>query len=340
MKDAFSLLQKIIPEGMVSLKNRYAILQNIAYKQPIGRRALSAEIQIPERALRSETEVMKENGLIQISSQGMTITPQGQVVLDDLFYSMQYLKGFSKLEEELKAKLGLRKAIVVEGNADHNEGTKAGLGKAGALLLKTLLKKDQTIAITGGTTVSHMVKAMPHLHWQGSMVVPARGSVGGNVELQANTLSAELAKKLDANYCLLNLPDNLSQRTINSIKKEPQVQKTLQNVEKTDIIIFGIGNALKMAKRREVDNNILALLEEKKAVSEVFGYYFDIKGNVVHSSATIGIDIENSVGIKDRIAIAGGESKALAIFSARGIIRGSYLIVDEAAARAVLAIKE
>lgn len=339
MKEAFALLQLVIPEGIDSLKTRYLILDQIAYRQPIGRRALSAEIQISERVLRAETELMKKNGLIESTSLGMKITSQGQAILDELFPSMQYLKGFSQLEEELKQKLGLKQAIVVEGNVDTDASVKAQLGKAGALLLKNLLKPSQTLAITGGTTIAHLVNAMPHLHYEDIMVVPARGSVGSNVELQANTLAAELAKKLDASYSLINLPDNLSQTTINSIKKEPQVQKMLQKVEKTDIIIFGIGNALKMAKRRELDLDTFYMLREKGAVSEVFGYYFDVEGNVVHSSATIGIGIENSLGIKERIAIAGGESKALAIFSTRQIIKDSYLIIDEGAARAIMSLQ-
>lgn len=338
MTETFDLLKLMIPEGIDSLKNRYLILESISYKGPIGRRVLSIETQISERILRSETELMKKMGLIESSTLGMKITYKGQYVLDELFPNMQDLRGLSGLEEELKQKLNLRKAIIVTGNVDESEGTKAQLGKAGAFLLEGLLKNSQTIAVTGGTTVGNMVRSMPklHRHYEDIMIVPARGSIGGKVELQANTLVAKLAKVLDADYSLLNLPDNLSQRTINSIKKEPQVQKTLQKVEETDIIIFGIGNALQMAERREASLDIVHMLRKKDAVSEIFGYYFDAQGKVVYSTPTIGIDIENAQQIKERIAIAGGESKALAIFSARQIINGSYLITDEGAARAIL----
>ena len=338
MKDIFDLLKLIIPEGIDSLQNRYRILEYILYKQPVGRRMLAIETQISERILRSETELMKEMGLIESSSLGMKVTYKGQFVLDQLFPHMQELKCLVQLEEDLKEKLQLKKVTIVPGNADEGEATKLQLGKAGSFLLENLLKNSQTIAITGGTTVEYIVKTMPKLHnrYKDIMIVPARGSIGGKVDLQANTLVAKLAKRLDADYRLLNLPDNLSQTTIDSIKNEPQVQKTLQKVEETDIIIFGIGNALKMAERREVSSDIFSMLEQKEAVSEVLGYYFDAKGNTVYSPATIGIDMENALKIKQRIAIAGGESKASAIFSANKIIKGSYLITDEAAARAIL----
>jgi len=340
MKHIFDLLELIIPEGINSLKNRYLILECISYQQPVGRRVLAIQTQISERILRAETEIMKKMGLIKSSALGMEVTYKGQSVLDELFFNMQDLKCLSQLEEALKEKLHLKKVVIVPGNVDESQTTKVQLGKAAAFLLEDLLNDSKIIAITGGTTVKHMVQAMPktHNHYEDLMIVPARGSIGGKVELQANTLVAKLAKELNANYLLLHLPDNLSQETINSIKKEPQVQKTLQKVEKTDIIIFGIGNSLTMAKRREVPLDVFNLLQDKGAVSEVLGYYFNAQGETVYSQATIGIDLENALLIKKRIAIAGGESKAVAIRSACNIIKGSYLITDEGAARAILAI--
>ena len=340
MKHIFDLLELIIPEGINSLKTRYLILECISYQQPVGRRVLAIQTQISERILRAETEIMKKMGLIESSALGMKVTYKGQSVLDELFSNMQDLKCLSHLEEKLKQKLYLRKATIVPGNVDESHTTKIQLGKAAAFLLENLLSDCQTIALTGGTTVEHMVRAMPkiHNHYDDLIIVPARGSIGGKVELQANTLVAKLAEKLNANYLHLHLPDNLSQETINSIKKEPQVQKTLQKVEKTDIIIFGIGNALTMAKRREVPSEVFNLLQQNGAVSEVLGYYFDAQGTTIYSQATIGIDLEKALLIENRIAIAGGESKAAAIFSACNTIKGSYLITDEGAARAILAL--
>ncbi len=342
VKNTFDLLELIIPEGIKSLQTRYLILEYIAYKEPVGRRMLAAQTKISERVLRSETEVMKKMGLIESSKLGMSVTYNGRLVLNDLFFNIQGLKCLSHLETELEQKLALKKAIIIPGDVDDSETTKIRLGKAGAHLLEGLLKDSQTISITGGTTVGSMIKTMPilHNHYKNMMVVPARGSIGGKVEYQANTLVVNLAEKLNAEYRLLNLPDNLSETTINSIKKEPQVQKTLQKVEKTDIIMFGIGNALKMAERREVPSEVFHMLEKKEAISEVLGYYFNGKGEAVYSPATIGIDIDRALLIKERIAIAGGVSKASAILSARNIIAGSYLITDEGAAKAILELSD
>ncbi|MGB9810105.1 MAG: sugar-binding transcriptional regulator, partial [Caldanaerobacter sp.] len=41
MKDIIALQQKIVPELIELLEKRYAIMRNIYFNQPIGRRALS-----------------------------------------------------------------------------------------------------------------------------------------------------------------------------------------------------------------------------------------------------------------------------------------------------------
>ena len=51
-------------------------------------------------------------------------------------------------------------------------------------------------------------------------VVPARGGLGDNVELQANTIATVLAQRLGASYRQLYVPDSVSEDILNSILKE------------------------------------------------------------------------------------------------------------------------
>ena len=52
-------------------------------------------------------------------------------------------------------------------------------------------------------------------------VVPGRGGLGERMEIESNTIAAELAKKLQAQYRLLYVPDNLSPETMESVINEP-----------------------------------------------------------------------------------------------------------------------
>ena len=338
MKDIINALESLLPEGLEMLKDRYKLLQAIMQNQPVGRRVLVNLLKVSERTVRGEVDRLFQGGLVEISSMGMSITPLGENVLNTLYSLIHELEATSRLEKDIEALLGLKKAIVVKGNMDESETVKNELGVACMSILEAELKDNFTVAITGGTTIAHMIASMPrqgHFH-QNLRVIPARGSIGKRVEFQAHTIAVELAKKLNAAYELLAIPDNLSKESISLIKSEPQIQNILQKIAKTDIIIFGIGNAIKMAKRRNEPFEILEYLEAKEAVAESFRHYFNKEGKVVYATGSIGVEPEIAKTIPVRIAVAGGSSKAKAIMATSTLLKGSYLILDEGAAREII----
>ncbi|MDF2595884.1 MAG: transcriptional regulator, DeoR family [Clostridia bacterium] len=338
MQNTLSALEKLLPEAIKLFKERYFLLQTILENGPVGRRGLASMLNFSERTIRKEVDILLQQGLVEIFHLGIVITEEGEKLLDTLYLPLQTLEEFSQLEKEVSKLLDLKQAVIVKGDVDIHEEVKNKLGRACASVLSSVLKDDYTVAITGGTTIFKMIESMPkqHVHYKNLMIIPARGSVGKKVELQANTVAVELAKKLGAGYELLTIPDNLSNQSISLIKSEPQIQKILQKIAKTDIIIFGIGGAKKMANRRKEPKEVLDILTEKKAVAEAFRHYFDAKGKVVYASQSIGVAPHIAMTIPIRIAIAGGTSKANAILATRALLKNSYLILDEAAAREIV----
>lgn len=331
MKNIMLRLEKIIPEGMQDFKVRYAILQAILENEPIGRRTLATVTTYSERTVRAATDVLSKQGLIEVAHSGMMITQSGKALLDELYLPLQELNAFSLLEEQIEALTGAKKVIIVPGNVDDDESVKWQLGKAGSKLVLDLIEENSTIAITGGSTVAKMVELIPQRQ-EGkthTIIIPARGSVGKRMEFQANILAAEFAKKINGKYEILNIPDNLSVASIETIKQEPHIQKTLQKMGKSDMIILGLGDAMKMAKRRNESKEVVALLKEKEAVAEAFRYYFDKNGEIVYSGTNIGLDLEVAMQISTRIVLAGGKSKAIALVATKALLKGSYLVIDE-----------
>ena len=75
-----------------------------------------------------------------------------------------------------------------------------------------------------------------------TVVVPARGGLGDNVELQANTIATVLAQKLGASYRQLYVPDCVSEDILNSILKEDVgVRSVVDIIKKADILVHGVG---------------------------------------------------------------------------------------------------
>ncbi|MBE6023565.1 MAG: sugar-binding transcriptional regulator [Cellulosilyticum sp.] len=336
MQSKIVALEKLLPEFTPMFKMRYMILQKILKRGPIGRRALGQELILSERTIRAEVEQLENQGLIYISTKGMTITPLGEEILSGLYMSYHALDELSRLEEEIVNALSLKKAIIVKGRLEQNDAVGIAFGS----LLEELLKEGDTLAITGGTTIAKMVDDLPRMAhaFKNLHVLPARGSVGERVELHANTIAVKLAEKLEAKYEVLTIPDNLSHQSLHFIKNEPQIQKILQKLSETDMIIFGIGNAMKMAKHRKEVPEVLGLLESKKAISESFRHYFNAKGEVVYGQEVIGVSPSMAKSIPYRIAIAGGKEKAEAILATKALLEEGYLILDEDAARAIIDI--
>lgn len=339
MEDILKLQQKIVPELVELLEKRYGILRTIYYNQPIGRRVLANNLGIGERIVRSEINFLKNQNFIEINTPGMTITKEGEEIIDKLKDFIHELKGLSEIEKFIKENLKLRKVLVVPGNLDEDRTIINEIGRAAANYVKEIIKDNSVIAITGGSTIKEVIDNVPKLsNLRNILVVPARGGMGINVETQANTLVAKLASKIDGKYKLLHVPDNLSDKAMNTIMEEKDISDILETVYNANILIYGIGRAEKMAKRRNLPQEELNKVEKFGAVGEAFGYYFNKEGEIVYSTPSIGIKNEQIGKIETLIAVAGGKSKAEAIVSTQKNSCNSILVTDEGAAREIMGI--
>ena len=111
MKNLLKIQQKLIPQVIELMERRYAILRQISLSEPIGRRTLSNILDISERVVRSETEFLKEQGLINVAVSGMTITEDGIKLIDELKDVIHDIMGLSTLQERVKNKLVLKKDL-------------------------------------------------------------------------------------------------------------------------------------------------------------------------------------------------------------------------------------
>lgn len=243
----------------------------------------------------------------------------------------------SKIEKFIKDNLDLENIIIVPGNCDEDITVLNEIGRAAASYLKNVLKSNDVIAITGGSTIKEVIDNMPKVsNIKDILVVPARGGMGKNVETQANTLSARLAEKLEGNYKLLHVPDNLSGNALKAIIEEKDIQDILKSISNANILMYGVGMACKMARRRGLPEEKINKIQEDGAVGEAFGCYFDRNGNVVYSTPSIGIVNEEIGKIEILMAVAGGGSKAEAILATVRNNHNGILITDEGAAREIV----
>ncbi|MGD9677656.1 MAG: sugar-binding transcriptional regulator [Vulcanibacillus sp.] len=335
--DLLELQMKIIPDVLKVMQERYRVLYQVSLLQPIGRRSLAQSLGITERVARAEVEFLKDRGLIEISAEGMKLSNEGNQVIQQLLPIIKEISKINDLEQRLQKKLAISKVFIVSGDSDENVFVKKEIGRVAGQILLQLVKDNEVVALTGGSTVSEVAKMIPtDIQLPSVLYVPARGGIGEKHEYLANTIVSTMARKTNSSYRLLHSPDQMSNESYDSLIAESSVQDLLKVIRSSGILLLGIGDAKKMAERRNSSKEVMKLLTEKNAVGEALGNYFSKDGEIVYKIKTIGLKIEDLKSIPITIAVAGGKSKADAILS---VLKNNFkqiLVTDEGAAKEIL----
>lgn len=336
MKEIIQLQNKIVPEVQGILERRFNILKNIYTMEPIGRRSLSNKLSIGERIIRGEVEILKNQDLIQVSKVGMSLTDEGKHIVENLQKYIYILRDIEDMEERIEKKLGITKVRIIPGSIE-NQYVLTDMGKIAAGFIQDFIEDGSIVGVTGGTTMEAVSKGINRPTKKKNVtVVPARGGMGVRVERQANTIAAVMAQGLNCQYQLLHASDTLGEQALESISKDPEIQKVTNVIKAVDILVFGIGRADEMARRRELPSSTMDKLEKLGAVAEAFGYYFNKKGEIVYEMKTIGISYKEFEKVNPAIAVAGGAKKAEAIATISRLKKSMILVTDEVAAMEIL----
>lgn len=336
-----TIIQRVAPELLPILELRYKILRQLLFSQPLGRRALASKLQLGERIIRRELEKLREGGLVEIGPDGVRLTSKGTPIVAELGQLVHQLRGLRHLEEGLARELGLRRMMVVPGDLDEDPMVKKDLARATSIYLDKVLKDEDVLAVTGGTTLAEVARSLPLFSSRRRViVVPARGGLGEEVELQANTIAAVFARQLGGSYRLFHLPDDLSEEAMHTISNEPKVRQIMALLRKARYVLHGIGTAEEMARRRGLGPRQMDLIRRRQGVGEAFGYYFDRQGRIVYSTSSTGLRLEDLEGIGEVIAVGGGKGKAEAALAVLSSKYQHVCITDEGAARLMWSLIE
>lgn len=336
MRRIIDIQKQLMPDVTDVLRKRYTVLKSIMVSGMVGRRTLAASLGMTERVLRAEVDFLKAQGLLEMMAVGMQVTPAGSKLLDDIEPFVKDLFGLTEMEEKIRQRYGLKQVIVVPGDSEQSPHTKRELGLAGAQALRKHVKPHDVVSVTGGSTLAEVANLLTFSATDPTcMFAPARGGLGENVELQANTIASTMAKRTGGQYRLLHVPDHLGDDAYQSLMLDPNIQEIVEVIRRARIVIHGIGNAMTMARRRKSDERTLELLKQEGAHAEAFGYYFDRDGNVVHKIPTVGLKLEDIMSIEVVIGVAGGSSKAEAIEAVLKFGHEDVLVTDEAAAQMI-----
>ena len=338
MQEDLKVLSRIAPDLMSDIGRRAQVLASIETMQPVGRRALAARLNLPEREVRAAASALKEQGLISMDAAGMQLTPQAIEVISGARDLSRAMFGLTKLEQNLSHLLNVPHVVVVAGNADQDAQVLREVGRAAAHRVHKLMQSGMTMAVAGGSTMIEVARGMQSATPMNVMVVPARGGMGATVETQANAVAAEIARRVGGHHRVMHLPDSLDAAALQEMMKLAEVRETLELLQRTDLVVHGIGRADVMAQKRRLSVENMDILKKRRAVGEAFGDFFDFSGKTVLQTSTVSLGLAKLHKESLMVAVAAGESKAEAIIAATRHEKHNSLITDEAAAQRIVSL--
>lgn len=341
MKSEISSIMELIPDAFEILRRRYRILQYIDFLAPVGRRVLAQQLDMSERSMRTETDLLKQQHLVVSSRGGMSLTAEGLQLYHELEPIMKSLSGESQREVLLAEYLGIDRAVIIPGDSDDEHGVFTHFGHylTDLLQAKLAMNHDNVIVVLGGTTLKKVADHMRKVPFceDHNVFVSGRGGIGEKVEVQANTISARMAERVGGDHVSLYVPESVSQSTYDTLLLEPAIQKALQLISQATCVIHGIGSALHMAENRGMTEDQIQQLIESGAVAETFGYFYNSNGEVVYRLPRIGLQLEDMGKVPNIFAVAGGKNKAKVIQAyMKNAPHQTCLLTDEGAANEIL----
>lgn len=333
-----TILSRIAPDLMDELELRALVLERVCALEPIGRRALAARLNLTEREVRSAAEALKEAGCLTQSASGMELTPLGRGLVDSAQAVSRGRRTLSTLETTLAHKLGAKHVHVVRGDADRDASVLHEAARAAARQIRLLVQGAHVLAVSGGRSIAMTAQEIPVAAPMDITVVPAQGGMSDGVRTQANTQAELFAERLGGRHRLLYLPDGLGGIAAQDLMRLPQVREALELLRHADVLLYGIGNAMELAKRRGVSPLECDELRRAGAVGEALGFYFDAEGRVVGSVKSLVLNPEEIGRRSVAVAVAAGRSKAEAIMAVCAHHPHRLLVTDEGAAQRMMAL--
>ncbi len=248
------------------------------------------------------------------------------------------------LERALVDRWGLRNCLVVPAVTGSAETTLNEVGKGAASLLTDNLRDGESVAISGGKTLSTLIENLSPGRGYDVNVVPMTGGVQGQHYTDVNHLATELARKLGGRATVIHAPlhaDSDSERDM--LMSLKNVRDAMDEARRAAVALVGVGAVVgeesTYYQAHPLPENERRRLYESGVRSEFLGHLIDHDGKLSDSdlnSRLVALPPKEVARIPVTIAVASGVEKAEPLVAA---MKGGYfnsLVTDEYTARAVL----
>lgn len=247
------------------------------------------------------------------------------------------------LSSQLEQKFNLKKAIVVSIPQFEDDIIKKFLGEKTAAYLQEVVKDDDIIGVTWGTTLYHVANELKQKFVKDVKVVQLKGGVS---HAETNTYASEIlylfGKAYNTTPHHLPLPAIVDHVVVKqAMETDRHIRRILDLGKQANMALFTVGpvksDSLLFQLGYFTENDLESLYG--KAVGDICSRFFDKDGNVCNESLnerTLGINFEDLKKKEQSILVAGGHNKIEGIY---GALKGRFanvLVTDQFTAQFLL----
>jgi len=247
------------------------------------------------------------------------------------FHIKDYEDRSNSLEEKLEQFFKLKEAVVVsDEEIMSEESIKKKVAKAAAVLLQRRIRENDTIAVSWGTTLAEVVKALNPPSRLNIDIIPLLGGIDiTGRDIHSNEIARQASEAFKGKYYVLNAPVFVSNLQIKeAFEKEKSIKAVIDKAKSADIAVVGIGSPKQsstMIKRGYFSFKEFVKLTDKSVVGDICTNFYDIQGNILNLSLhnkMIGLGLKELKHIPIVIGVACCEAKKEAIL---GALRGKHI---------------
>lgn len=250
-----------------------------------------------------------------------------------------------ELEHQLKARFGLKDAIVIRSDPDQPiTGVRSALGYFAARVVSRWLGPNTTAGIAGGRAMQALVEHMrPAGQVRRVTVVQAMGNIDSSPgPYDAVELGRTLARRWAGQFLTLNTPAILPDpETCRRFLALDQISLVLRRVARAHVAFVGIGtleNSVFVERKVLLPRDIEAL-RRAGAVGEMLGRFYDSNGRECETALkerVVSPALSELRRVPRVAAVVAGRDRSTAIRAAinGGLIKA--LLIDQGGAAALL----
>ena len=289
----------------------------------------------------TQHEIAKKLGVSRPTVSRMLQTAKKEGIVQIKIIDME--ENVGDLEAALEQKYKLKKAVVAPVPQYDDHIIKTTLGLKAAEYLDTIVKDNDIIGVTWGTTMYHVAVELKKKEVNNIKIVQLKGGISHS---ETNTYVSEIlylfGKAFGTTPLHLPLPAIVDQVVVKQAMMEDRhIKKIIETGKEANIALFTCGPIKSESLLFKLGYFTAEDLEMlySKAVGDICSRFFDQDGQICNNSLnerTLGIDLSELREKEYSILVAGGDQKVNSIHAALKGEFANVLVTDQYTARFIL----